>query len=75
MTYTPATRQSGKTQQIYRGHTGPVTSLDFYAVPLGGGKTRQVLISGSWDKSFRVWDIQVRSPDPGMFFQDPCPLA
>ncbi|KWU44084.1 WD40 repeat-like protein [Rhodotorula sp. JG-1b] len=53
--------ESGKTQQVYRGHTGPVTSLDFYAVPLGGGKTRQVLISGSWDKSFRVWDVQTKA--------------
>ncbi|GAA5950860.1 hypothetical protein JCM8115_004993 [Rhodotorula mucilaginosa] len=53
--------QSGKTQQVYRGHTGPVTSLDFYAVPLGGGKTREVLISGSWDKSFRVWDVQTKA--------------
>lgn len=72
-----ARSQSGKTQQVYRGHTGPVTSLDFYAVPLASGRTREVLISGSWDKSFRVWDVQVRSRASGDFFscrwQDPPP--
>lgn len=59
--------QSGKTKQIYRGHTGPVTSLDFYTVPsppagssLPSRVAREVLISGSWDKSVRVWDVQVR---------------
>lgn len=53
--------QSGKSKQIYRGHLGPVTSLDFYTSPSINGKPgRELLISGSWDKSFRVWDTKVR---------------
>lgn len=60
--------QSGKTKQIYRGHLGPVTSLDFFTTTPTTTATiheplypaRKLLISGSWDKSFRVWDTQVR---------------
>lgn len=48
--------QSGKTRQLYKGHTGPVTSLAFYTTPEG----REVVISGSWDKSFKIWDVAVR---------------
>ncbi|SCV67756.1 BQ2448_5367 [Microbotryum intermedium] len=54
--------ESGRTWQLYRGHLGPVTSLDFYTPPAaststsGKGKSRQLMISGSWDKSVRVWD-------------------
>lgn len=55
---TSSPSQSGKTKQLYKGHLGPVTSLDFYTVP--SSPPREVLVSGSWDKSFRVWDTQVR---------------
>ncbi|GAA5834017.1 hypothetical protein JCM5353_008611 [Sporobolomyces roseus] len=49
--------ESGKTKQIYRGHCGPVTSLDFYTTRTA---KRELMISGSWDKSFRIWDIQTK---------------
>lgn len=47
--------ESGKTKQLFRGHGGPVTSLAFHS-----SNGRELLVSGSWDKSFRVWDVQVR---------------
>ncbi|GAA6009248.1 hypothetical protein JCM11491_004245 [Sporobolomyces phaffii] len=49
--------ESGKTKQIFRGHSGPVTSLDFYTTRTS---KRQLLISGSWDRSIRVWDLQTK---------------
>ncbi|GAA5840869.1 hypothetical protein JCM9279_001247 [Rhodotorula babjevae] len=48
--------ESGKTKQIYKGHGGPVTSLAFHS-----SNGRELLISGSWDKSFRVWDAQTKT--------------
>ncbi|BGO96973.1 WD repeat-containing protein 49 [Rhodotorula toruloides] len=51
--------ESGKTKQIYRGHGGPVTSVAFYTT--GGPDERELLISGSWDKSFRIWDLQTKA--------------
>ncbi|GAA5852558.1 hypothetical protein JCM8547_002542 [Rhodosporidiobolus lusitaniae] len=48
--------ESGKTKQLYKGHSGPVTSIDFYKTPGG----REVMISGSWDKSFKIWDVQTK---------------
>ncbi|GEM06657.1 WD repeat protein [Rhodotorula toruloides] len=51
--------ESGKTKQIYRGHGGPVTSVAFYTT--SGPDKRRLLISGSWDKSFRVWDVQTKT--------------
>ncbi|GAA6057544.1 hypothetical protein JCM3770_000576 [Rhodotorula araucariae] len=48
--------QSGKTKQLFRGHGGPVTSLAFHT-----SNGRDLLISGSWDKSFRVWDVQTKT--------------
>ncbi|BGP46901.1 WD repeat-containing protein 49 [Rhodotorula kratochvilovae] len=47
---------SGKTKQLFRGHGGPVTSLAFHT-----SNGRELLISGSWDKSFRVWDVQTKT--------------
>ncbi|GAA6008542.1 hypothetical protein JCM10207_007153 [Rhodosporidiobolus poonsookiae] len=49
--------ESGKTKQLFKGHTGPVTSIVFYTTPSG----RELLISGSWDKSIRVWDIETKT--------------
>jgi hypothetical protein len=40
--------QSTKTLQLYKGHTGPVTSIAFCDRKPGSGD-RQILISGSWD--------------------------
>ncbi|GAA6000149.1 uncharacterized protein JCM10292_004007 [Rhodotorula paludigena] len=51
--------ETGNTKQIYRGHGGPVTSLDFYTTR--SEQKRELLISGSWDKSFRVWDTQTKT--------------
>ncbi|KAI6038438.1 WD40-repeat-containing domain protein [Pisolithus marmoratus] len=47
--------ESGKILQIYRGHTAPVTCLGFYR---DDHDTRglQVLITGSWDKTIKIWD-------------------
>ena len=49
--------QTGKTLQLYKGHTGPVTSLAF----LKSTKSTDVLVTGSWDKSIRFWDTTVRN--------------
>ncbi|CAG7854250.1 SubName: Full=Uncharacterized protein {ECO:0000313/EMBL:CCA67510.1} [Serendipita indica DSM 11827] len=43
---------TGKTLQLFKGHTGPVTCLQIVKTP----KT-QLLLTGSWDKTMRVWDI------------------
>jgi periodic tryptophan protein 2 len=43
--------QTGKLLDILTGHSGPVSSLAFD--PTGSGR----LLSGSWDKTLRVWDI------------------
>ncbi|GAA5986271.1 hypothetical protein JCM5350_007607 [Sporobolomyces pararoseus] len=50
--------QSGKTKQVFKGHCGPVTSLDFYTTKT---TKRELMISGSWDKSFKVWDLQTKT--------------
>lgn len=47
--------ESGIILQTYRGHTAPVTCLAFYQ---DDHDTRglQVLITGSWDKTIKIWD-------------------
>ena len=35
--------------QVYKGHAAPVTTIAFIEEP-DGGKTGQLLVSGSWDK-------------------------
>ncbi|KAH9484171.1 putative WD repeat-containing protein [Psilocybe cubensis] len=47
--------ESGKTLHLFKGHTGPVTSLAFCDRTPGSGD-REILITGSWDKSIRLWD-------------------
>ncbi|KZT23719.1 WD40 repeat-like protein [Neolentinus lepideus HHB14362 ss-1] len=47
--------QTGKLLDVLAGHEGPVSSLSFD--PNGGN----VLASGSWDKSIRLWNIFARS--------------
>ena len=39
---------------LYKGHKGPVTCL-----ALGRVNGRIVLVTGSWDKTIRVWDANV----------------
>ncbi|KIP09232.1 hypothetical protein PHLGIDRAFT_505241 [Phlebiopsis gigantea 11061_1 CR5-6] len=41
--------ESGKTVQLFRGHTAPVTCLAFYE-KIAGSSKRKFVISGSWDK-------------------------
>jgi len=47
--------ESGKTLQLYKGHTGPVTSLAFCDRIPGSGDG-EILVSGSWDNSIKLWD-------------------
>ncbi|KAF9425613.1 hypothetical protein BGZ94_007377 [Podila epigama] len=44
--------KSGKTMKTYHGHTGPVTKVVTYQTRLG----QERLITGSWDKTIKVWD-------------------
>jgi periodic tryptophan protein 2 len=46
--------QTGKLLDILSGHEGPVSSLSF-------SPTGNLLASGSWDKSVRLWNVYGRS--------------
>ncbi|KIR43751.1 cytoplasmic protein [Cryptococcus deuterogattii 99/473] len=46
--------KTGKTTRLYRGHQGPVTSLAFMKTQ--GENPADILLTGSWDKTIRVWD-------------------
>ena len=46
--------QTGKLLDVLAGHEGPVNSLAF-------SPTTNILASGSWDKTVRVWDVFSRS--------------
>ncbi|KAG9030772.1 hypothetical protein FRB95_003531 [Tulasnella sp. JGI-2019a] len=48
--------QTGKTLQIYKGHTGPVTCLALYDLVSSDGTSELLLITGSWDKSIKIWN-------------------
>ncbi|KIM87594.1 hypothetical protein PILCRDRAFT_284328 [Piloderma croceum F 1598] len=52
--------ETGKTLQIYRGHTGPVTCLSFCDKVLGSGDNK-ILITGSWDKTIKLWNTDTRA--------------
>ncbi|KDN50599.1 hypothetical protein RSAG8_01097, partial [Rhizoctonia solani AG-8 WAC10335] len=45
---------TGKSIQVYRGHTGPITCLAFFKP--GGDRT--ILLSGAWDQTIKAWDIE-----------------
>ncbi|OXC71158.1 cytoplasmic protein [Cryptococcus neoformans Ze90-1] len=46
--------KTGKTIRLYRGHQGPVTSVALMRIQ--GEKPTDILLTGSWDKTVRVWD-------------------
>ncbi|KAG0302039.1 hypothetical protein BGZ98_007848 [Dissophora globulifera] len=48
--------ETGKTIKLFHGHTGPVTRVAVYQTNLG----QERLITGSWDKSIRVWDTDTK---------------
>lgn len=51
--------ETGKTLQVYKGHTGPVTSLAFCDKIKGSGGGK-VLITGSWDQTIKLWDTDTK---------------
>ncbi|KAJ3067085.1 hypothetical protein HK102_007501, partial [Quaeritorhiza haematococci] len=49
---------TGKVLKIFKGHTGPVTSV---AVVYGSSTGKEeFLITGSWDKTAKKWDIETK---------------
>lgn len=48
----------GKLLEVISGHEGPIMSLAFSPMP-----TSSALVSGSWDKSLRVWNCLESSGD------------
>ncbi|KAI8049464.1 WD40-repeat-containing domain protein [Syncephalis plumigaleata] len=55
---------TGSTVKVYKGHTGPVTSVAAfyrYVEKESGNKEKQeLLLSGSWDKTLCLWDAQTK---------------
>ncbi|KAJ1307418.1 hypothetical protein OPQ81_001520 [Rhizoctonia solani] len=45
---------TGRSVQVYRGHTGPVTCLAFFKPE----RDRTILLSGAWDQTIRAWEIE-----------------
>jgi len=52
--------QTGKATRVYKGHSGPVTSLVFCDKTRGSGE-ENFLITGSWDKTIKVWDTDTKA--------------
>ncbi|KAF9532348.1 WD40-repeat-containing domain protein [Crepidotus variabilis] len=48
--------ETGKTLKVLKGHTGPVASLAF-CPKQPGDKKREIIITGSWDRSIKVWNL------------------
>lgn len=63
--------QTGKLLDVLAGHEGPVSSLAFS--PSGNNQ----LVSGSWDKTVRVWNIfsRARAVEPFAFGSDVLSVA
>ncbi|KAJ7168157.1 WD40-repeat-containing domain protein [Mycena crocata] len=52
--------ETGNTLQIYRGHTGPVTSVAFCDKD-PSSRDGGILITGSWDKTIKLWDTDTKA--------------
>ncbi|PFH49111.1 hypothetical protein AMATHDRAFT_76392 [Amanita thiersii Skay4041] len=53
--------ESGKTLQVYKGHTGPVTCLAFCNKSKNNPDDGKVLITGSWDQTIKLWDTDTKA--------------
>ncbi|OSX65158.1 hypothetical protein POSPLADRAFT_1053931 [Postia placenta MAD-698-R-SB12] len=51
--------ESGKTLQLFRGHSAPVTCLAFFDKE-PGSVLGDVLITGSWDQTIKVWNTETK---------------
>ncbi|KAJ3041499.1 hypothetical protein HDV00_009295 [Rhizophlyctis rosea] len=47
-----------KVAKIFKGHTGPVTSV---SVIYGASGEDEFIVTGSWDQTLRKWDVKTKS--------------
>ena len=59
--------QTGSLLDVFAGHEGPISSLVFSSMESSSGgsnqsyySSNQLLVSGSWDQTARVWDLYSR---------------
>jgi len=51
-----------KTLQVYRGHVGPVATIEFFTPPSSdpSSPSSTYLITGSWDKKIKIWNTSTK---------------